>query len=303
MSSSPPDTFLFRRPLPDDLEAAAHILAAEERGVRGESTWGVAETRDWWRWSNLDESWIVEADGDAVAFAALIDRGPTAVCWGSVEPGYEGRGLATELIRRTEQRARELGFGKVSVGMFAGNGAARRLFERLGFREARRFYRMQIELDAPPVPAELPDGITISAFRPEDARAFHGALHEAFADEWGYVPVGFEEWKQRRLEAPETDVSIWFIARAGEEIAGVLRGDPNHHGGGWIGALGVREPWRRRGIATALLEHSFAEYHRRGESHVGLGVDAQNPTGATRLYERAGMRVVTEYVVFEKELT
>ena len=302
MSSSLPDTLVFRRPRPDDLEVAARILAAEERRVRGESAWGVEETRDWWTWSNLDESWFVDADGESIAFVALMVRGKTAVSWGSVDPRYEGQGLSTELIRRTEQRARELGFEKLNVGMFAENDEARRLFERLGFREVRRFYRMQIELDTPPSPAEWPHGITVSTFRPEDAHAFHGALDEAFADDWGFVSVGFEEWKRRRLESPETDVSLWFIARAGEKIAGVLRGDPRHHGGGWIGALGVRKPWRRRGIANALLRHAFAEYHRRGEPHVGLGVDAQNPTGATRLYERAGMRVVTEDVVFEKEL-
>src|SRR5438309_385465 len=297
MSSSRSDTFTFRRPREDDLEVAARILAAEERQVRGESAWSVEETRDWWRWSLLDESWMVEANGDAVAFGALMERGTAAAYWGSVDPSYAGRGLSTELINRSEQRARELGYEKLTVGMFAGNDAARQLFERLGFREVRRFYRMQIELDTPPASAEWPDGITISAFRAEDARAFYDALDEAFADEWGYAPVGFEDWKRRRLEAPETDVSLWFIARDGSEIAGVLRGDPTHHGGGWIGALGVRKAWRRRGIASALLWHAFAEYHRRGEPHVGLGVDAQNPTGATRLYEHAGMRVVTEHIV------
>jgi ribosomal protein S18 acetylase RimI-like enzyme len=71
---------------------------------------------------------------------------------------------------------------------------------------------------------------------------------------------------------------------------------------GWIGALGVRDRWRKRGIGLALLQHAFAEFHRRGLTKVGLGVDASNPTGATRLYERAGMRVVAEDVTFVKEL-
>jgi mycothiol synthase len=51
-----------------------------------------------------------------------------------------------------------------------------------------------------------------------------------------------------------------------------------------------------------LLQHVFVEFRRRGEAHVGLGVDTENPTGATRLYERAGMRIVNEDVVYEKEL-
>jgi ribosomal protein S18 acetylase RimI-like enzyme len=52
----------------------------------------------------------------------------------------------------------------------------------------------------------------------------------------------------------------------------------------------------------ALLQHSFAEFWRRGMRTIGLGVDAANPTGATRLYQRAGMQVAAEYVLYEKEL-
>jgi ribosomal protein S18 acetylase RimI-like enzyme len=73
-------------------------------------------------------------------------------------------------------------------------------------------------------------------------------------------------------------------------------------GGGWVGALGVRKPWRGCGIGMALLRRAFAEFHSRGRAHVGLGVDAANATGATRLYERAGMRVMSEDILFEKRL-
>jgi hypothetical protein len=35
---------------------------------------------------------------------------------------------------------------------------------------------------------------------------------------------------------------------------------------------------------------------------IGLGVDADSLTGATRLYEKAGMRVERRYELWEKEL-
>jgi GNAT superfamily N-acetyltransferase len=70
--------------------------------------------------------------------------------------------------------------------------------------------------------------------------------------------------------------------------------------GGYVGLLGVRRPWRGRGLAKALLHRTFAEFWRRGLTHVTLGVDAESPTGATQLYERVGMRVESENVVFEK---
>jgi ribosomal protein S18 acetylase RimI-like enzyme len=298
------DGFRIRTATESDVELAAGILRAEERALRGESDWGVEDTIDFWRLANLNRgAWLVEtADGNPAAFAAAIERRGKVDGWASVHPDFTGRGLATALLARLEQRAREIGTRYVKVGAFAENSAALRLFERLGYREARHYYQMRIDLDHPPDPPEWPPGITPSAFRLEDARAFHAALNEAFAEEWGFQALLFEEWKRIRLDVPETDFSLWFIARDGHEIAGVARCDPKQDGGGWIGSIGVRKPWRKRGVGLALLRQAFVEFHRRGEPHVGLGVDAQNPTGATRLYEAAGMRVLKEDIIFGKEL-
>jgi ribosomal protein S18 acetylase RimI-like enzyme len=71
---------------------------------------------------------------------------------------------------------------------------------------------------------------------------------------------------------------------------------------GWVGTLGVRRPWRKRGLGLALLRYSFNEFYRRGIRKVGLGVDAQNLTGALRLYEGAGMHVHQTFDQYEKEL-
>jgi GNAT superfamily N-acetyltransferase len=66
--------------------------------------------------------------------------------------------------------------------------------------------------------------------------------------------------------------------------------------------LGVRRPWRRRGLALALLHHTFGECYRRGLQKVALGVDASSLTGATRLYEKAGMHVFRQWNTYQKEL-
>jgi mycothiol synthase len=298
------EQFTFRRPAAGELEKAAAVFAAEEEEVRGSVTMGADELRDWWRGFNLAEgSWFVEDEtGEPIAFCGSFERGTDFESWIAVRPEHCGRGLSTELLRRAERRARDLGGGVLRVGMLAENDRARALLESLGFNEVRRFYRMQIDFDGelpPPVPV---DGITIATFRIEQARAFHAATNEAFADDWGFHPTPFEEWETRRLHAPETDTSLWFIAWDDDQIAGVIRCDGTKFSGGFVGVLGVRAPWRGRGIGMALLRRAFAEYHRRGASHVSLGVDAQNPTGATRLYERAGMRVVSEDIVFEKKL-
>ncbi len=74
------------------------------------------------------------------------------------------------------------------------------------------------------------------------------------------------------------------------------------NGKGWVSPLSVRSPWRRRGIGLALLHQTFSEFYRRGTPKVALYVDSQNLSGATRLYERAGMHVVQLHHQYEKEL-
>jgi ribosomal protein S18 acetylase RimI-like enzyme len=91
----------------------------------------------------------------------------------------------------------------------------------------------------------------------------------------------------------------------GEEIAGLALCSPTlgpDRSTGVVETLGVRRPWRRKGLGLALLQHAFSEFHARGHKQVGLGVDSKNLSGATRLYKKAGMQVTQELAVYEKEL-
>jgi ribosomal protein S18 acetylase RimI-like enzyme len=92
-----------------------------------------------------------------------------------------------------------------------------------------------------------------------------------------------------------------MIAWDGDQIAGFSQ-NRYRKGIGWIGTIGVRRPWLKMGLGLALLQHSFGEFYKRGMMTIGLGVDAENPTGATRLYQKAGMYTAAEYIFYEKEL-
>ena len=186
-------------------------------------------------------------------------------------------------------------------GINARNAKARALLEREGYAPARYFWRMTADLAAPPPPPAWPAGIAVrTVAAPADERAAYAALEEAFGDHWGHVPTTFEAW-QRRVKGESFDPSLWFLAVAGEEVAGaaLCRQDGET---GWVDSLGVRPAWRRRGLGLALLRHAFGEFHRRGWAQAVLGVDAANETGATRLYEGAGMRVDRQYAIYQKEL-
>jgi mycothiol synthase len=303
MSSSLPEGFRVRPATVEDAPAINELVIAVDTAVQGWSDATEAELVDWWRLTDLaGNSWVVEDDSLA-AYAVAIPHGESAETDAFVHPAKTGLGLGSWLLRRGEERARELGFPTALTWCLAPDTDARALFERSGYREVRRFYRMLVEHDREPLAPEWPEGFRVSTFEPTDGPAFHAALDEAFAEEWNFVPEPFEHWAERRINVPDFDPTLWFVAREGDEIAGVLRGDPDRAGAGWVGAIGVRPLWRKRGLGLALLQHAFGEFYRRGQRRVGLGVDAQNPTGATRLYERAGMHVAYEAAAFKKELT
>jgi mycothiol synthase len=289
----------------DDFPALAAFLADDGTHLFGHpSRVGVADVTAWL--SGLDlagDTWLYEDDGRLVAAGWVEKHHDTGIAIGIVHRDRRGRGLGSELVDRSEGRLRALGVERIHAVTLAPDAAAEPLLARRGYREVRRFWEMTIELDdAPPPAPQLAGGFRIEPFSAEHARAFHGALEEAFADHWEYQPASFEEWWERQTAKPDHDPSLWFLVRADEDVVAATRNDPERSGGGWIGAIGVRRAWRGRGLAKALLLHSFGEFHRRGQRRVGLGVDSENATGATKLYESVGMTVDSEQVVWEKEL-
>ena len=302
MSSSLPDEVTIRAAAPDDAEAIAGMIRASETAVRGSSTVSASDIGDWMRLVDLpNASWIFEDAGELVAGGILMTMRENADFWGIVHPQAKGRGLGTALLERAEAAARAVPNRAVHVGTFSEDHDAAALLTSRGYRDVRHYFTMVIELESAPSP-DWPDGIRGDSITYEEARAFKDALDEAFRDEWGWEPMEFDEWKRLRLDAPSTDLDLWFVARDGDELAAAARCESGRWGGGWVGAIGVRPKWRRRGLGLTLLQHAFGEFYRRGERTVRLGVDTQNPTGATRLYERAGMRVESEEIVYEREL-
>jgi mycothiol synthase len=294
------------RPItPDDFPAVAGFLAEDETHFFGRpARVGVPDVTAWLTGPDLPhDSWLFEEGGGLVALGWIEKHDDTGVAVGVVHRERRGRGLGSLLVDRTEERLRALGAVRIHNVTLAPDNAAPPLLESRGYREVRRFWDMTIELgDDPPRDPQVPEGFRIEPFSSDLAPAFHGALDEAFAEHWEYEPQSFENWWERQVAKPDHDPSLWFLVRTDEDVVAATRNDPERSGGGWIGAIGVRPAWRGRGLAKALLLHSFREFHRRGKRRVGLGVDSQNATGATSLYESIGMLVDSEQVVWEKEV-
>ena len=181
MRSSPPEGFRVRPATVDDAPAINDLMVAADIAVQGWSDSTAAELIDWWRLTDLaTNSWVMENDSLA-AYGVVIPHGETAETDGFVDPAKTGRGLGSWILGRGEERARELGFASVLTWSLAADTDARTLFERFGYREVRRFYRMSIEHETEPAAPEWPEGFCVNTFARGDGRAFHAALDEANA--------------------------------------------------------------------------------------------------------------------------
>ena len=186
----------------------------------------------------------------------------------------------------------------------AANKALAGALRGAGYEPIRHSFVMEIELDEPP-DAQFPAGFSLRAFRAGDEAAVHEAHMESFADHWGFEPEPYEEWATANLDRDDFDPSLWLLAEAGGELAGIVLcrlADDASGPVGWVSTLGVRPGSRRAGLGGALLRSAFRELHGRGRSRIGLGVDGENTTNAVQLYERAGMRVVRQTIEYERRL-
>jgi mycothiol synthase len=301
MSSSLVDTSV-RPARPEDAAAVAELTVAYDLRWCGVADTSADDILDDWRGVDLDrDTWLWELDGRVAAFGIVFVRHERLHSDGYVHPELLGRGYGTAILERMEARARERGFDRIGSATLVADSAAVSLFESRGYRDVRHFFRMAIELNTPPPEPSWPADLAPRPVEREQLPAFHAAKEEAFAKEWGHVPQSFEAFVARAVDRPRADLSLWTAVWDGDRVAATLIAG-QELGGGWVASLGVREPWRRRGLGLALLRRSFGQFRERGERRVQLGVDAGNETGAIGLYERAGMHVVWEAVVFQKEL-
>ncbi len=308
-----PAGYLFRPPELSHAPGVAALIAARDIADYGSTDVTAEEVLNYWqspRFAVTQDARIIVAPDDViVGYEEIYPRGNERLEYdGFVHPRENGRGFGTLLLRWAEERARERLGEMPTTGPVILRGTtasvdrnARAMFATEGFARVRQFWRMEIEMTSPPDRPAWPDGITLRTMQIEqDARAVHAAIGEAFSDHWGYVALSFEEWSQQVLQSWKYDPSLTFIASAGDEIAGVVVN--RHRDIAWVGQLAVRRPWRKRGLGLALLLHSFNTFYQRGDRVVGLGVDAENSTGATRLYEKAGMHVTRQYDTYAKTL-
>jgi len=234
--------------------------------------------------------------------------------WGVTHPALRGRGIGTALVRWGVARGEEILAaqpgdmpGLVEAFKEVRLADAVALHEAHGFRAARWYFDMRRDLREP-LPA-MPDlgGLEVRPYEPALAEPVRLAHNEAFADHWGSEPQTAEVWGRDFVGDPYFRGDLSFVVVDGDQIAGytvnyVAEADWQATGvrDGWVGQLGVRRAWRKRGIATALLVRSMEAFRAAGMDAATLGVDSENPTGALGIYERVGFRPIRRSVRLQR---
>lgn len=234
---------------------------------------------------------------------------------GAVEPAYRRRGIGSALLAENQRLLTELAASSSALSpavLGSWTGDTQRgsvaILEAAGYSPVRWFFEMirpSLE-DLPEV--ALPEGLVLRPISIDSAKVVWQASIEAFRDHWGGFD-GSDEQLQRWLGAPSTDVSLWVVAFDGDEVAGgvvnAIDAAENAALGisrGWLASVFTRRPWRRRGVARALIAESFRRFRERGMTSAGLGVDAENAQGALGLYEGLGFEVEYRSTAWRKPL-
>jgi GNAT superfamily N-acetyltransferase len=310
-----PPGYTWRRPTLSDVAAVRDVVAAYDAVHSPETAVTLEDVR-----AELDNreadlgtrAWLVlDPAGGPVGFGIVFrdDNAGELFCDAYHRPREDAgvgdavaRWLVPTLVERAREVAREAGRAfTVSAGTYADDPVLPALLEGEGLRVARRFLTMLLDLDPadpPPPPPHLP-GITVRLVDPSDVsdlQAFHRVLDTAFVDHFDHHQRTWDLWWQDQQESAGLDLSQWWLALDGDQPVGALLATDRvaAEGRGNVRGLGVLRGARGRGVARALLLTCFAECLRRGRTSVELGVDSDSLTGATRLYESVGMRVIRQ---------
>jgi mycothiol synthase len=294
-----------RPPRDDEFDAMLELMNAHQLAAFGEADYTADDLRTWLTTPYVvveRDIRVLEHDGRLIGYAdadPTREEPPLWWCDVKVDPSVDAGEVVAELVAWLEERAVE---GRLRVWTSEEDARIVGAFAALGFEPIRHSYRMEIDLADELREPAWPSEISVRTATAEDHRSVYDAVVEVWRDTNDPIDDTFEEWAHWHVERDSYDPSLWFLAVAGDELAGfsICRPDPVDPVAGYVNLLGVRRPWRRQGLGEALLLRSFEAFREKGLTRGTLGVDASSVTGATRLYERAGMSVYRDTVFLER---
>lgn len=263
---------------------------------------------------------FAEVDGEVIAYSRVTWRTEDSGDWiylhfGFLLPEWRRKGIGQAMLRYNQNRLCEIAVEHKNgvpryFESFASDTqvAAEKLLLSEGFEAVRHGFEMVRPLSEPIADKYLPDGLEVRPVAPEQYRAVWDANQEAFQDHWGYSPAeeaDYERWLNESIFQPE----LWQVAWDGDQVVGMVlnfvveaENAEYNRKRGYTEFICVRRPWRKQGMATALITSSMKMFKEMGMTEAGLGVDTQNLSGALWLYESLGFRQVKRHSTYRKPM-
>lgn len=266
---------------------------------------------------------LAEVNGEVAGYARVewykSDAGETLYTHlAFLRPEWRRRGIGAAFLKWAQTRLREVSaslahteprFFQAFVSDTARGAEA--LLINDGYTAVRHGFLMVRPTldDIPDFP--LPAGLEVRPVLPGHYRAIWDANEEAFRDHWGFAPSTEDDYQRWLNDKVIFTPELWKIAWDVEtdQVAGQVKGFVNHEENkqfnrqrGWAEFISVGRPWRKRGLARALIALTLHEFKKRGLTESALGVDTQNLSGALRVYEACGFRPVQRSTTYRKPL-
>ncbi len=233
---------------------------------------------------------------------------------GNVHPDHRGRALGSFSLQWMEARARQI-LATLSdhrprvlrIDFYDRSDDATAIFEKHGFRFALAEDEMRRDLSQPIPAVPLPEGMTFVTWSPRRASLFFSVYDHAFRDRPGFPAWTEDIWRHNLTGDPDFRPDLSLLIVDGQEPVGFTichvesRGDDKHSSEGWISQMGVRPPWRNRGLGSALLSELMQRFRSGGLRYATLDVSVNNPQ-ALRLYGRLGFEHTKRYTSFQKKV-
>lgn len=305
-----------------DLEAIASLLNTSKSAVAFDEWPSVPEMLMQFDDPSFDQNrdfrlWETEA-GELVAVAGLMIPAAESfnrIIWFGLLPSAKSEELETQILDwgagRMREFAKERGVGTIAIlcPVHEDNSDRVNLLENSGFQIDRYFLAMERSLSEPIPEAQLPEGFRLrSPGGEEDAETWVETFNETFVEHWNHWDITVEAFLHKQGDPSyRSDLSLVAIAPDGTMAAlcdcSILENDGPSSKQGWITVLGTRAAFRKQGLGRGILQAALGNFKAEGLDSVILYVDAENLSGATRLYESVGFRRINTQIAYMKALS
>jgi mycothiol synthase len=308
--------FTIRHYVPEkDLSSLSRLLTEIESMDRDGEDTSEEYLRASLAWPNYHPSkgvWVAESEGILFGYAVALEQ-PSQSCtiYAVVHPSQRRKGLGSQLLELTLNRAREVGSKKILVYANEHNSASNLFLKHHKFEQVGSSGSMKISSQEESPSAEFPKGFTLKKYSEvNDPLILLKALNDCYQGMWGHQhndnPSEEERRSPRFLHYYDGD-DILLLFDEKDSIFGIcsLKSQGKREGDGeWsdlLDAPGIIQEYREQGYQLPLVLAGIQHLRKKGIRPITLEFWGDNEN-ALNIYRSLGFEMVNRYIAYHREL-